>query len=95
MDLQSIINDPKATLIDVREPYEYAMGNVKGSINIPLGTIPGKVAEINEMPRPIVLFCASGNRSGQATSFLQGNGLQDTYNGGSWVMVDAMKMQTS
>ena len=29
---------PKVQLIDIREPYEYEEGNIKGSINIPMGS---------------------------------------------------------
>ena len=94
MDIQQIINDPKATIIDVRETYEFASGHVKGSVNIPLGQIPGKVAEFKGMQKPLVFCCASGNRSGQAAGFLQAQGVEEVYNGGSWAMVDAMKMHT-
>ncbi len=94
MDIQRIINDPNATIIDVREPYEFAAGHVNGSLNIPLGQIPGKVEEFKGMQKPLVFCCASGNRSGQAAGFLQAQGVEECYNGGSWAMVDAMKMHT-
>jgi len=75
------------TVIDVRTRGEFAGGNVAGSINIPLDEIQGKVAEIKAMNQPIVLCCASGNRSGQATYFLQAQGI-DCENGGSWLDVN-------
>jgi rhodanese-related sulfurtransferase len=39
------------------------------------------------MKQPVVLCCASGNRSGQATYFLQAQGI-DCENGGSWLDVN-------
>jgi rhodanese-related sulfurtransferase len=75
------------TIIDVRSRGEFAGGNVAGSINIPLDEIQGKVEEIKAMKQPVVLCCASGNRSGQATYFLQAQGI-DCENGGSWLDVN-------
>lgn len=75
------------TIIDVRTPGEFMGGNVAGSINIPLNEIPQRISEIKEMPKPIILCCASGARSGQATGFLKSNGI-DCTNGGSWLDVN-------
>ncbi len=76
------------TIIDVRTPSEFMGGHVQGSINIPLQEIPQRVAEISAMQQPIVLCCASGNRSGQATQFLRQHGI-DCSNGGSWLDVNS------
>jgi phage shock protein E len=81
------INIKEATIVDVREPFEFQMGNVIGSINIPLGQIPERIEELKNMKKPLVLCCASGNRSGQATQFLKANGCEDVHNGGAWSMV--------
>ncbi|MCT4562309.1 MAG: rhodanese-like domain-containing protein [Crocinitomicaceae bacterium] len=75
------------TIIDVRSYGEYMGGHVSGSINIPLQEVPNKIEEIKNMEQPIVLCCASGNRSGQATAFLQANGVR-CENGGSWLDVN-------
>ncbi|MCB0402992.1 MAG: rhodanese-like domain-containing protein [Flavobacteriales bacterium] len=81
----------EATIVDVRTPGEYAMGCVEGSINIPLDQVPHKLEEFKSMKKPLVLCCASGGRSGQATHFLATNGVEDVFNGGGWNMV-AMRM---
>jgi len=83
MNLQKIINQKETTLIDVREPFETLMGKAKSALNIPLGSIPEKLEEIKGMSRPIVMYCRSGNRSGQAVAYLKAQGLTDVYNGGS------------
>jgi rhodanese-related sulfurtransferase len=72
-----------AVVIDVRTTEEYAGGHVKGSKNIVLNSIPGKVAEIKKMNKKVIAVCRSGARSGQATSFLKQQGI-DVINGGPW-----------
>ena len=72
------------TIIDVRTPEEYIGGHVAGSINIPLNEIPERVNEIKKMALPVILCCASGNRSGQATAYLRKLGIS-CENGGSWL----------
>jgi rhodanese-related sulfurtransferase len=42
------------------------------------------------MAKPLVLCCLSGGRSGQATAFLQQNGVEEVYNGGGWMDVNSM-----
>ena len=81
------VNLKEATIIDVRTPEEFGMGCVEGSTNIPLDQVPLKIEEFKNMERPLVLCCASGNRSGQALQFLEANGVEDIYNGGGWNMV--------
>lgn len=92
MTLNEAINHPNATIIDVRSEGEFAGGHVQGAVNIPLQTVPDEVEAIKAMQRPIVLCCASGNRSGQALMFLQAQGLEDLYNGGGWAQVQIHKM---
>lgn len=75
------------TIIDVRTPAEFMGGHVAGSINIPLQEIPGRMDEFKQFETPIILCCASGNRSGQATAFLRSHGI-NCENGGSWVEVN-------
>ncbi len=77
------------TVIDVRTVSEFMGGNVVGSINIPLGEITSRLDEIKQMEQPILLCCASGGRSGQATMFLKQHGI-DCVNGGSWLDVNAL-----
>ena len=75
------------TIIDVRTTAEFMGGNVAGSINIPLQEISKRLDEIKEMQTPLILCCASGNRSGQAAAYLKGEGIA-CENGGSWMDVN-------
>ena len=81
--------DNGAVIIDVRTPGEFMGGHVADSLNMPLQGIQGDVEKIKAMNKPVVLCCASGNRSGQATNFLKAQGI-DCENGGSWMEVNAL-----
>lgn len=84
------IDIKEATIIDVRTPGEFMMGKVERSINIPLDEVSSRIEEIKNIAGNIVLCCASGGRSGQATMFLNQNGLSNVYNGGGWQTVDLL-----
>lgn len=89
MTLEALITQG-ATIIDVRTPGEFQSGNVPGSLNIPLNEVPVRIAEIKELKGPLVLCCASGNRSGQACTFLGQHGLK-CHNAGSWLELNRLK----
>ena len=58
------------TLLDVREPQEWSISDLPGSIKIPLGSLPQRFSEISKEGE-IVVYCRTGGRSGQAVQFLQ------------------------
>jgi phage shock protein E len=62
-------------------------GHVAGSVNIPLQEITSHLDELKRMKQPLVLCCASGNRSGQAERYLLQQGI-NCVNGGSWLNVN-------
>jgi len=68
-------------LIDVREPHEHEDFNI-GGILLPLGMIQSmQIDEIEDLrEKEIILYCRSGNRSGQAAMFLESMGFQNTKN---------------
>ena len=86
VDLAAIIAGG-AKIVDVRSPQEFKGGHVKGAVNIPLDRIRAEVATLKKAGKPIVLCCASGMRSGSATSILEAEGLE-AYNGGPWTSVN-------
>ncbi len=71
-----------AKIVDVRTPAEFGDGAYPGAINIPLALLPLKINELEPRSTPIVLYCASGARSGQAMRFLKKNGFADVINAG-------------
>lgn len=82
VNLQSIIEEG-AYLVDVRTPGEFAEGHVNGSANIPLDTVLMKLAKFKNK-KNIIVFCRSGNKSGQAKAILEQNGFTNVVNGGTW-----------
>jgi phage shock protein E len=72
-----------AIFIDVRSPGEAAGGTIDGAINIPLPDIGAKAkGALPKEATPIVVFCASGMRSGMAKKTLQSLGYEQVTNGG-------------
>lgn len=89
VDFADLIQNKKAYIVDVRTPGEFRSGHVKGSVNIPLNSIASADKKLKGRD-PIVLCCASGSRSGQATRVLKSKGFE-AYNGGSWRSVNRFK----
>jgi hypothetical protein len=87
MNIEKIIQEKRGTIVDVRTPEEFRGGHVAGAVNIPLSEVLSHVEDLKALTKPVVLCCASGNRSGQAHRFLQQHGLE-CYNGGSWLNVN-------
>lgn len=71
-----------AIIIDVRQPDEFKSGHIKGATNIPLSNIPNNISKIKELNKPVVAYCASGNRSGMATQQLEAHGIEVINGGG-------------
>jgi phage shock protein E len=65
-------------LVDVRTPEEFSGGHIPGAVNIALDKIEERLSDI---PRdePVVLYCRSGNRSGQAYELLRQAGYTSLY----------------
>ena len=60
------------TVLDVREPMEWAHGHIEGALHIPLGTLTARVDELPEGQTLVV--CKVGGRSAQAVMWLQQQG---------------------
>ncbi|TSJ42340.1 rhodanese-like domain-containing protein [Fluviicola chungangensis] len=87
MNIEQLIKEGQGTIVDVRTIAEFRGGNVANSINIPLQEIEHRLDEVKNLKQPLILCCASGGRSGQATRFLSHHGIE-CYNGGSWLDVN-------
>jgi sulfur-carrier protein adenylyltransferase/sulfurtransferase len=66
-------------LLDVREPWECAIAQLPGSLNIPLGEIPARWREL-DADSQIIVLCKAGSRSRRAAQFLLAQGLQRVAN---------------
>jgi sulfur-carrier protein adenylyltransferase/sulfurtransferase len=79
-------------ILDVREPQEYQICRIPGSVLIPLGQVGARVPEIAAAAegRPIVVQCKMGARSAKATQLLRERGLERAQNlkGGILAWID-------
>jgi len=66
-------------LIDVREPHEYEIARIPGSILIPLHSLPERMSELDSS-RDIVLHCHIGQRSMRALEMLHRAGFRKLKN---------------
>jgi phage shock protein E len=70
-----------AKVVDVRSPEEFRGGAYPGAVNIPVQALASRMGEIPK-DRPVVLYCASGGRSGVAAQLLARAGYADVTNAG-------------
>jgi len=77
-DYMQMRRDPHI-LVDVRQPGEWASGHPTTAIHIPLGEIANRMHEISR-DKPVIVICASGNRSAMAATKLAKGGVQQVYN---------------
>lgn len=66
-------------LLDVREPHEFQIARIPGSILIPLGELPKRVHELDPAA-DMVVHCKSGMRSAKAIDFLKQAGFRKLKN---------------
>ena len=73
----------EALIVDVRTPEEFANGHYPGAINIPHETILEGLNQLSvTADTSVILYCRSGNRSGQAEQVLQEKGFTEARNAG-------------
>lgn len=64
-----------AVVVDIREPEEHATGVARGALLIPMGQLEKRLGEIAKSKnQPIILFCATQNRSSRLAEKLQAAG---------------------
>jgi len=69
----------KLFILDVREPWEYSMAKIEGSVLIPLGTLPQSLDKLDRNTE-IVAHCHQGMRSADAVGFLLQQGFTNVKN---------------
>ncbi|RTE09827.1 sulfurtransferase TusA family protein [Paenibacillus whitsoniae] len=69
----------KLTILDVREPAEFAFGHIPGSFSIPLGNLDSRLAALNP-EETIYVICRTGTRSDLACLLLAERGFTKLYN---------------
>ena len=77
--IRAALARPDALLLDVRSPEEHAERRLEGAVNVPVGELEGRLAELGARERPVVVFCRSGFRSARAASLLREAGFVDVH----------------
>ena len=75
----SLHNKDEAFLLDVRDPWEFDICRLAGSVNIPMNEITERVAELDPDTRTIVI-CHFGMRSLEVGNYLESSGFKDIVN---------------
>lgn len=68
-----------AAVLDVREVDEWDAGHIEGARHIPMGELPARFAEVDDLATSgsgeLVVVCRSGNRSARVVTWLTENGV--------------------
>jgi rhodanese-related sulfurtransferase len=68
-------------IIDVRETWEVEESRIPGSQNIPLGTLPTQLDDLEDLKdQEVIVHCKSGGRSASAKAFLTQQGFTNVRN---------------
>lgn len=76
-----LINRRDAMVLDVRSPGEFGNGHLTSARNIPEKELKTRAGEIDKWKdKPVIVHCATGNRSQSAAEILKGLGFKEVFN---------------
>ena len=76
-----LLNHEDGVVLDVRETNEWSGGHIANARHIALAQLVTRLSEIEKFKeKPIIVCCASGNRSSSACSALRKAGFQRVHN---------------
>jgi phage shock protein E len=90
-----IIQQPNVLVLDVRTPAEYATGHLRGAKNLDFRA-PDFAQQIARLDptKTYLLYCASGNRSSQASKLMQAKGFSKAVDAGAFKTLQAGGLKT-
>jgi rhodanese-related sulfurtransferase len=75
-----LMNREDALVLDVRETGEWTSGHIAGARHITLAQLEKRLSDIEKFKdRPIIICCASGNRSSSACGQLKKGGFDKVF----------------
>jgi rhodanese-related sulfurtransferase len=78
--VQLMNNNDDVVFLDVREPGETDNGKITKAIQIPVGSVKGRIAELEKYKdKPVVVYCKTGARSSIACNALTSNGFSNVH----------------
>jgi len=83
---RELIAGGNALVLDVRTPDEYGEDHLASAKNVPVDELQQRLPEIEQLAggdkaRPIVVYCASGQRAARAKQTLEAAGFSHVVNG--------------
>ena len=82
-EAKKMMDEKPVTILDVREPSEYATGHIPGARNLPVGSIRRTAqAELPDLDATIPVYCLTGARSATACTILTELGYTAVYDFG-------------
>jgi rhodanese-related sulfurtransferase len=74
------MNDGNTTIIDVREPQEFAQSHIESAVNIPLSRLPEQLSKLEAHKKdPVLIVCQNGTRSPSAGKVLTKAGFEQVF----------------
>ena len=77
--LATYLEKAQPLLVDVREPWEFDICNIDGSVNIPMGQVPQQLAAIDAADEAVII-CHHGIRSQQVIHYLESQSVENLIN---------------
>jgi len=76
-----LMNRENAQVLDVREPAAYAAGHILGAKSLPLAEFEKRAGDFDKYkPKPVILYCDTGNTAPRAVSQLKARGFTNVVN---------------
>ncbi|MBS1721698.1 MAG: molybdopterin-synthase adenylyltransferase MoeB [Armatimonadetes bacterium] len=79
IELRRELGDQCVVLVDVREPHEYEINHIEGSLLVPLRELPARIGELDAEAETVV-YCLVGARSADACELLRSAGFKRVRN---------------
>jgi rhodanese-related sulfurtransferase len=81
LEATQMINRQDALVLDVREQAEFAQSHILNARGLPLSQIETRVGDFEKFKgKPVIVYCATGNRSSAATAALRKHGFSNVVN---------------
>lgn len=73
----TLLQENKARLIDVREPWEFETAHIENSLLIPMGDVPARAHQELDPDERLIVMCHHGVRSLNVTVWLRNQGFEN------------------
>jgi len=76
---RKLAEESKSILLDVREPQEFALAHIEGSLLMPMQSVPGELQKLEALADEgdLLVLCHHGVRSLQVAAWLQARGIEN------------------